>query len=39
MQAYAALGVDEFIVPAFNLGNVASQIATLDRFITDVAER
>ncbi len=39
MQAYERLGVDEFIVPGFNLGPVDQQIATLDRFITDVAGR
>ena len=39
IDAYAALGVDEFIVPAFNLGDLDRQIATLDRFITEVAGR
>ena len=39
MDAYVSLGVDEFIVPAFNLGDVDRQIATLDRFITEVAGR
>ena len=39
MQAYESCGVDEFIVPAFNLGGVDQQIATLDRFITEVARR
>ena len=39
MQAYEALGVDEFIVPGFNLGSVQQQIETLDRFITEVAGR
>jgi F420-dependent oxidoreductase-like protein len=39
MEAYESLGVDEFIVPAFNLGGIEQQITTLDRFITDVAGR
>lgn len=39
MKAYEALGVDEFIVPGFNLGGMEQQIATLDRFITEVAGR
>jgi F420-dependent oxidoreductase-like protein len=39
MEAYQALGVDEFILPAFNLGGVDQQIATLDRFIGAVAGR
>lgn len=39
MQAYRTLGVDEFIVPGFNLGSVDEQIATLDRFIHEVAGR
>ena len=39
LQAYEALGVDEFIVPAFNLGGVDNQITTLDRFISEAAGR
>ena len=36
---YAAIGVDELIVPDFTLGDQQQKIATLDRFITDVAGR
>ena len=39
VQAYAAAGVDELIVPDFTLGPSKQKIATLDRFITDVAGR
>lgn len=39
VAAYAALGVDELIVPDFTLGPTEQKIATLDRFITDVAGR
>ncbi len=39
MDHYQKLGVHEFIVPGFNLGPVDQQIATLDRFIADVAGR
>ncbi|MCB1683923.1 MAG: LLM class F420-dependent oxidoreductase [Pseudomonadales bacterium] len=39
VQAYAAAGVDELIVPDFTLGPREQKIATLDRFITDVAGR
>ena len=39
VQAYAAAGVDELIVPDFTLGPTKQKIATLDRFITDVAGR
>ncbi len=39
VQEYQALGVDELIVPGFNLGDVAQTIETLDRFIVDVAGR
>ncbi|MEQ8857585.1 MAG: TIGR03560 family F420-dependent LLM class oxidoreductase [Pseudomonadales bacterium] len=39
MQEYESLGVDEFIVPGFTLGPPDQQMATLDRFITDVAGR
>ena len=35
--AYREAGVDELIVPAFNLGDKDQQIATLDRFIEEVA--
>jgi F420-dependent oxidoreductase-like protein len=34
---YAAAGCDEFIVPDFNLGPPERKMATLDRFITEVA--
>ena len=34
---YRDAGVDEFIVPAFNLGGKDRQKDTLDRFIEDVA--
>jgi F420-dependent oxidoreductase-like protein len=36
---YERIGVDELIVPDFTLGNQAQKIATLDRFITEVAGR
>jgi F420-dependent oxidoreductase-like protein len=36
---YAALGVDELIVPDFTLGPRDQKIATLDRFIREVAKR
>ena len=36
---YEAIGVDELIVPDFTLGDPVQKIATLDRFITDVADR
>ena len=39
MDAYASIGVDEFIVPDFNLGERAQKVETLDRFITEVAGR
>jgi F420-dependent oxidoreductase-like protein len=37
MEEYAAAGVDEFIVPDFNLGRPERKLATLDRFISEVA--
>ena len=36
---YAAAGVSELIVPDFTLGAMPDKIATLDRFITQVAGR
>jgi alkanesulfonate monooxygenase SsuD/methylene tetrahydromethanopterin reductase-like flavin-dependent oxidoreductase (luciferase family) len=36
---YAEAGVDELIVPDFTLGPREQKIATLDRFISDVAGR
>ena len=36
---YEAIGVDEVIVPDFTLGDREQKIATLDRFITEVAGR
>jgi len=36
---YKALGVDELIVPDFTLGGMPQKLATLDRFIRDVAQR
>lgn len=36
---YAAAGVGELIVPDFTLGAMPDKIATLDRFITEVAGR
>ena len=39
LDAYAAIGVDEFIVPDFNLGGQAEKVETLDRFIKEVAGR
>ncbi len=37
LEEYAAAGVDEWIVPDFNLGRTEHKLATLDRFITEVA--
>lgn len=39
VERYRALGVDELIVPDFTLGGMDQKIATLDRFITEVAGR
>lgn len=39
IEAYQRLGVDEFIVPGFNLGSPEQQVDTLDRFIKVVAGR
>ena len=39
LDAYASIGVDEFIVPDFNLGERPQKVETLDRFITEVAGR
>lgn len=39
IERYQALGVDEFIVPDFTLGETSRKLATLDRFIRDVAGR
>ena len=39
MDAYASIGVNEFIVPDFNLGERARKVETLDRFIKEVAGR
>ena len=39
LQAYRAAGVDELIVPDFNLGPRAQKLALLDRFIREVAPR
>jgi alkanesulfonate monooxygenase SsuD/methylene tetrahydromethanopterin reductase-like flavin-dependent oxidoreductase (luciferase family) len=39
IERYAAIGVDEFIVPDFTLGDRAQKVATLDRFIREVAGR
>jgi alkanesulfonate monooxygenase SsuD/methylene tetrahydromethanopterin reductase-like flavin-dependent oxidoreductase (luciferase family) len=39
VRAYDAIGVDELIVPDFTLGPMEQKIATLDRFIRDVAGR
>ncbi len=36
---YEAIGVDELIVPDFTLGDQEQKVATLDRFITEVARR
>ena len=36
---YQAIGVDELIVPDFTLGPTPQKLATLDRFIRDVARR
>jgi alkanesulfonate monooxygenase SsuD/methylene tetrahydromethanopterin reductase-like flavin-dependent oxidoreductase (luciferase family) len=37
MGGYVAAGVDEFIIPGFNLRSRAEREDTLDRFITEVA--
>ena len=37
LRGYADAGVDELIVPDFNLGAMEAKIATLDRFIQEVA--
>jgi F420-dependent oxidoreductase-like protein len=39
VRAFADIGVDELIVPDFNLGDQKRKIEVLDRFITDVAGR
>jgi F420-dependent oxidoreductase-like protein len=39
VRAYDEIGVDELIVPDFTLGPMEQKIATLDRFIRDVAGR
>jgi F420-dependent oxidoreductase-like protein len=39
VREYEALGVDELIVPDFTLGPMDQKIATLDRFIREVAGR
>ncbi|MFM8354578.1 MAG: TIGR03560 family F420-dependent LLM class oxidoreductase [Gammaproteobacteria bacterium] len=39
VEAYAAIGVDELIVPDFTLGPMPTKLATLDRFIHEVAQR
>jgi F420-dependent oxidoreductase-like protein len=39
VREYEALGVDELIVPDFTLGPMDQKIATLDRFIHEVAGR
>ena len=37
LEEYAEAGVDEFIVPDFNLGHRERKLATLDRFVSEVA--
>ena len=37
MAAFAAMGVDEVIIPDFNLGEPAARDETLDRFLAEVA--
>lgn len=39
VREYEAIGVDELIVPDFTLGDMSQKVATLDRFIKDVAGR
>lgn len=39
LATYESIGVDEFIVPDFNLGGQAGKVETLDRFIKEVAGR
>ncbi len=36
LRGYAALGVDELIIPDFNLGKMQAKRAALDRFMTEV---
>jgi F420-dependent oxidoreductase-like protein len=37
MGAYAEAGVDEFVLPDFNLGSGPARLDVIDRFLTDVA--
>ena len=37
LQAYAEVGVGEFIVPDWNLGKGSERRDALDRFLTEVA--
>ena len=37
LAAFAELGVDEFIVPDFNLGDPARKDEIADRFLSEVA--
>ena len=39
LATFESIGVDEFIVPDFNLGGQAEKVETLDRFIKEVAGR
>ena len=39
VRAYADIGVDELIVPDFNLGDQERKVEVLDRFIKEVAGR
>jgi alkanesulfonate monooxygenase SsuD/methylene tetrahydromethanopterin reductase-like flavin-dependent oxidoreductase (luciferase family) len=37
VRAYAGAGVDELVIPDFNLGPTEAKLPILDRFITEVA--
>jgi hypothetical protein len=37
VQTYADAGVDELVVPDFNLGPTEAKLPILDRFITEIA--
>ena len=39
VRDYAAIGVDELIVPDFTLGDMNQKVETLDHFIKEVAGR
>ena len=39
VEQYAAAGVDELIIPDYNLGSKAERIATMDAFIKEIVGR